>query len=58
MQPEFVAQAGDGLAVGRLEFDPDETVRLADMVADVVQRDGLGFGIMEEQAVDGVLQLQ
>jgi hypothetical protein len=58
MQPEFVAQAGDGLAVGLFELDPDEAVRLADMVADVGLRDGLGFGIVEEQAVDGELQLQ
>ena len=56
MQAEFLAKAGDGLAVRRFQFDPDESVRLSDMVADVVECDGLGFGIGEEEAVDGELQ--
>lgn len=58
MQPELIAQAGDGLAVGRFQFDPDEAIRLADVIADVVKWDGLDFGIVEEQAVDDVLQLE
>jgi len=56
MQPEFIAQTGDGLAVGRFQLDPDETIRLADMLADVVERDGLGCGIVEDQAVDDELR--
>jgi hypothetical protein len=56
MQAEFLAQVGDGLAVRRFQFDPDESIRPSDMVADVVECDGLGFGIGEEQAVDGELQ--
>ena len=52
VQAELLAEAGDGLAVGRFQFDPDEAVRLSDMVADVVERDGLGFGVEKEQAVD------
>jgi hypothetical protein len=43
VQAEFLAQTGDGLAVRRFQFDPDETVRLPDMVANVVEFDGLGF---------------
>ena len=39
---------------GDLQFDPDEAIRLADMIADVVKCDRLGFGIVEEQAVDDV----
>ena len=56
MQAEFLAKAGDGLAVRRFQFDPDESIRLSDMIADVVECDGLGFGIGEEQAVDSELQ--
>jgi hypothetical protein len=56
MQAEFLAQAGDGQAVRRLQFDPDEAVRLPDMVADVVECDGPGFGIGKEQAVDDGLR--
>jgi len=56
MQAEFLAKTGDGLAVRRFQFDPDESVRLSDMVADVVECDGMGFGIGEKQAVDGELQ--
>ncbi|WP_296891735.1 hypothetical protein [Thiobacillus sp.] len=56
MQAEFLAKTGDGLAVRRFQFDPDESIRLSDVVADVVECDGLGFGIGEEQAVDGELQ--
>ncbi|MHB0975540.1 MAG: hypothetical protein ACYC0P_15015 [Thiobacillus sp.] len=59
MQSEFLAQMGDGLAVRRFQFDPDEAVRLADMVADVVEGDGPGLGIGEEKAVvDGELLLR
>jgi len=43
MQPEFIAETGDGLAVGRFQFDPDETIGLADMIADVVKWDGLNL---------------
>ncbi|MGK2951905.1 MAG: hypothetical protein ACSLEZ_05915 [Thiobacillus sp.] len=56
MQAEFVAQTRDGLAVGRFEFDPDEAVRLIDMVADVVKIDRFSLGVLEEQAVDDVLR--
>jgi hypothetical protein len=56
MQAELIAQTGDGLAVGRFEFDPDEAIRPADMIADIVKCDGLGFGIVEEQAVDDELR--
>ncbi|WP_296822766.1 hypothetical protein [Thiobacillus sp.] len=56
MQAEFLAKTSDGLAVRRFQFDPDEPVRLPDMLADVVECDGLGFGIGEEEAVDGELQ--
>jgi hypothetical protein len=41
MQPEFIAQAGDGLAVGRFQFDPYETIKLADMITDIVKWYGL-----------------
>jgi hypothetical protein len=56
VQAEFIAQARNGRAVGRLQFDPDETVRLADMIADVFKCDGSGCGIVEEQAVDDGLR--
>jgi hypothetical protein len=42
MQPQFIAQASDGVAVGRFEFDPEKTPRLADMIADVVECNRLG----------------
>ena len=53
MQSKLIAEAGDGQAVWRFELDPDETIRLTDMVADIVKRNGLNLGVMEEQAVDG-----
>ncbi|HWR77363.1 MAG TPA: hypothetical protein VN283_09165 [Thiobacillus sp.] len=56
MQAEFIAQTRNGLAVGRFEFDPDEAIRLADMIADIVKGDCLGFGIVKEQAVDDELR--
>jgi glutathione synthase/RimK-type ligase-like ATP-grasp enzyme len=56
MQAEFIAQTGDGLAVGRFELDPEEAIRLADMIADAVERNRLGLGILEEQAVDDELR--
>jgi len=52
VQSQFVAQTGDGRAVGRLQFDPDEAVRLADMIADVVEINGLDGGVLKELAVD------
>jgi hypothetical protein len=52
VQAEFFSQPGDGLAVGRFQFDPDETVEMGNMLADVVKRNRLDFGILEEQAVD------
>jgi hypothetical protein len=52
MQPQLVTQAGDRAAVGRLEFDPEEAVRLADVIADVVERDRLDLGFLEKQTVD------
>jgi hypothetical protein len=58
MQAQFVAQAFDGVTVGRIEFDPDEAIRLVNMVADVVECNGLGlgFGVAEKQAVDDGLR--
>ncbi|MGB9128775.1 MAG: hypothetical protein WCB97_03930 [Thiobacillus sp.] len=56
MQAKLVAQTGDGLAVGRFEFDPYESIRPADMLADVVKSNRLDFGIVEEQAVDDELR--
>ena len=58
MQAEFLSQAGDGLAVGGFQFNPDEAVRLPDMVADVVECDRLGLVFGKEQAVDDGLQLR
>lgn len=52
MQAELVAQAGDGLAVGRAQLDPDETVGLADMIADIAELDCLDIRIAEKKAVD------
>jgi hypothetical protein len=52
MQPKLIAEAGDGQAVWRFELDPDETIRLADVVADIDKRNGLDLGVVEEQAVD------
>jgi len=52
MQAEFVAQARDGPGIGGFEFDPDEAIRLTDMIADVVECNRLGAGILEEQTVD------
>jgi hypothetical protein len=52
VQAEFLAQSGDGLAVGRLQFDPDEVVGADDVLADVVKRDRLDLGIVEQQTVD------
>ena len=58
MQAEFLPQAGDGLAVGGFQFNPDEAVRLPDMVADVVECDRLGLVFGKEQAVDDGLRLR
>ena len=60
MQAELIAQTGDGLTVGRFEFDPDEAIRLADMIADVVKRDGFGLSlaVAEKQAVDVELRMR
>ena len=60
MQAELIAQTGDGLTVGRNEFDPDEAIRLADMIADVVKRDGFGLSlaVAEKQAVDVELRMR
>jgi hypothetical protein len=52
MQAEFVAQTRDGVGVGGFELDPDETIRLADMVADVVECNRLAGRVAKEQAVD------
>ncbi|MDT3705390.1 MAG: hypothetical protein ROZ09_01095 [Thiobacillus sp.] len=48
VQVEFLAQPRDSPAVGRFQFDPDEVVRAGDILADVVERDRLGCGIVEE----------
>jgi hypothetical protein len=42
MQAELFAQTGDEFAIRRFQFNPDETIILADMVADIVKGDGLG----------------
>jgi len=55
VQAERIAQASNGLAVRRPGFDPDEAVRLPDMLKDLVKRDSLGVSAMEERAVDGSL---
>jgi len=52
VQPQFVAQPGDRVGVGRLEFDPEKPIGQADVLADVVERDGLGLRIAYEQTVD------
>jgi hypothetical protein len=50
MQAEFVAQVLDGLAVGRVEFDPDEAIRTIDVVTDVCEcnRPGLRLVVAEK----------
>jgi hypothetical protein len=52
VQAEFLAQSGDRRAVRRFQLDPDEVVGAGDVLADVVERDRLDYGIVEEQAVD------
>jgi hypothetical protein len=56
VQAEFFTQPGDSLAIGRLQFDPDETIRIGNMLADVVKCNRLDRGIVEEQAVDDGLR--
>jgi hypothetical protein len=56
VQAEFLAQLGDSLAVGCFHLDPDETIGMDNMLADVVEFDRLDFGIVEEQAVDDGLR--
>jgi len=56
VQAEFLAQPGDRLAVGCFHLDPDETIGMRNMLADVVEFDRLDFGIVEEQAVDDELR--
>jgi hypothetical protein len=56
MQAERLAQTGDERAVGRLQLDPYETISMTDMVTDAVEGDGLGGGVLEEQAVDDGLR--
>ena len=58
MQAKFITQARDGLAVGRFQFDPDEAIRLTDMIADVVKCNGLDFRVVEQKAVDDGTRLQ
>ena len=58
MQAKLIAEAGDGLAVWRFELDPDETIRLTDVVADIVKCNVLDLGVVEEQAVDGSTRLR
>ncbi|MFO7541490.1 MAG: hypothetical protein R6W97_01610 [Thiobacillus sp.] len=52
MQAQLVSETRDGVTVGRGQLDPDETIRLADMAADFVKRDGLGTRVPEQQVVD------
>ncbi|MCA1979100.1 MAG: hypothetical protein LDL19_07665 [Thiobacillus sp.] len=54
MQAELVAEPGDGLAVGRFQFDPEKAVRLADVLADVVEGNRPGLAVENEQAVDDI----
>jgi len=56
VQAEFFAQPGDSLAVGGFQLDPEETIGMGNMLADVVKFDRLDFGIVEEQAVDDELR--
>jgi len=56
VQAEFLTQPGDRLAVRVLHLDPDETIGMHNMLADVVEFDRLDGGIVEEQAVDGDLR--
>ncbi|MFZ5574343.1 MAG: hypothetical protein ACOY5S_03955 [Pseudomonadota bacterium] len=44
VQAELLAQPRDGVAVGRLQLDPEEAVGLADVFADRVERDRLARG--------------
>jgi phage tail protein X len=52
VQTERIAQAGDGLAVWRPGLDPDEAIRLPDMLTDIVERDSQGVSAKKERAVD------
>ena len=47
MQAKLVPQSRDGLVVGRSQLNPDEAIRLADMIADVGKGNGLDFRIVE-----------
>jgi hypothetical protein len=58
VQAEFLTQPGDRLAVGCFHLDPDETIGMRNMVADVVKFDRLDLGVVEKQAVDGGLRWQ
>jgi len=58
VQPELLAQLGDGAAVRRSQLDPDEIIRIADVLADILQRDGVGRFGPEQQTVDNGFQLQ
>jgi len=56
VQAEFFAQPGDSLAIGGLQLDPDETIGMGNVLADVVKCNRLNCGIVEEQAVDDGLR--
>ncbi len=46
VQPEFFSQLVDCAAVGRTQFDPDEIGGIADVFADILQRNGAeGVGV-------------
>jgi beta-phosphoglucomutase-like phosphatase (HAD superfamily) len=53
VQPQFVAEARDRLAVRRFQLDPEKAIGLADVFADIVEGERAGFGVVDEQAVDG-----
>ena len=47
VQAKLVPQPRDSLVVGRSQLNPDEAIRLADMIADVGKGNGLDFRIVE-----------
>jgi len=58
MQAKLAPQSRNNLPVRGFQFNPDKTIGLADMVADIVKRDGLDFSVLEKKAVDDGTWLQ
>ncbi len=52
VQAEFIAEARYGVAVRRVQLNPDKAVRPPDMVADVAKRNGLKLVVAKKLAVD------